>query len=129
MDCGLEGLTFTSPSLCKPEFAQELDLRNIIARFLRTGQLPQMRADAGIADATKFPQSFQELQDGVAQVRQQFEQLPESERLKFGNDIDVWLQAQEEIGAPGEETKSTGDSAPDSASSGESVEPSGTATA
>lgn len=95
MDCGLEGLTFTSPSLCKPEFAQELDLRNIIARFLRTGQLPQMRDDAGIADATKLPQSFQELQDGVASIRQQFEQLPESERLKYGNDIDAWLQAQE----------------------------------
>lgn len=127
MDCGLEGLTFISPSLCKPEFAQELDLRNIIARFLRTGQLPQMRDGAGITDATKLPQSFQELQDGVVSIRQQFEQLPEEERLKYGNDIDAWLQAQEETKP--EETKPVGDSAPVTFTSGESPKPSGTATA
>ena len=40
MACGIDGLTFTQPSLVKPQFAEDADIGNIVKRFTKTGQLP-----------------------------------------------------------------------------------------
>lgn len=93
-DCGLGGLTFTEPSLTKPQFAKECDLHTIIDRFMRTGQLPASSPRPTIDDATGSPGSFDELMQTVVSVRQTFDALPEEERAKFDNDPDAWLQAQ-----------------------------------
>lgn len=92
-DCGLAGLTFTQPSLVKPQFAADCDLHNIIDRFMRTGQLPPSHARSSIADATTLPDNFQDVMDSAVKVRQQFDMLPVDEREKFGNDPDAWLAA------------------------------------
>lgn len=93
LDCGLDGLTFTEPTLCKFEFAADCDLKNIIERFLQTGQLPEAR-DATSGDVINSPRDFQELQDKVAACRQQFDRLPPDEREKYGNDVEAWLVDQ-----------------------------------
>ena len=93
-DCGLDGLTFTEPSLTKPQFAKECDLHTIIDRFMRTGQLPASSPRPTIDDATGAPDSFDELMQNVAAARQVFDSLPEEERAKFNNDPEAWLQAQ-----------------------------------
>ena len=58
IDCGLDGLTFTKPSLTKPQFADECDLSLIVRRFLRTGQLPDSVSRPQIEDATDMPSDF-----------------------------------------------------------------------
>lgn len=110
-DCGLTGLTFTQPSLVKPQFAADCDLHNIIDRFMRTGQLPPSHERPSIEDATTLPDNFQDVMDTAVKVRQQFDMLPAEEREKFGDDPDAWLASvqveQKEIpddSEPSEET-------------------------
>lgn len=95
-DCGLSGLTFTEPSLTKPQFAKECDLHTIIDRFMRTGQLPASSPRPTIDDATGSPGSFDELMQNAVAVQQSFDALPADERAKFDNDPAVWLQALQE---------------------------------
>ena len=97
-DCGLDGLTFTEPSLCKFEFASDCDIHNIIDRFLRTGQLPQERVGQSL-DVTGMPKSYQDMQDRIAVARQDFEQLPLDEQVKYGN-VEAWLERQLERLSP-----------------------------
>lgn len=91
MDCGLDGLTFTQPSLCKPQFAAECDLGGIVKRFIRTGELPQMRQRPTIQDALNIPDDFFEAMRPATEVRQAFDQLPLDVRNKFNNDPELWF--------------------------------------
>lgn len=95
-DCGLTGLTFTEPSLTKPQFAKECDLHTIIDRFMRTGQLPASSPRPTIDDATGAPGSFDELMQNAVAVQQSFDALPADERAKFDDDPAVWLQSLQE---------------------------------
>lgn len=91
-DCGLEGLTFTEPSLCKFEFAADCDLHNIINRFLSTGVLPEGREGSSV-DVTNTVSDFTDLQNRLAYSQQAFEQLPIEEQQKFGS-VQEWLEAK-----------------------------------
>lgn len=91
MDCGIDGLTFTQPSLCKPQFAAECDLGSIVKRFIRTGELPQFRQRPTIEDATDVPDDFFEAMRPATEVRQMFDQLPLEVRNKFNNDPELWF--------------------------------------
>lgn len=91
MDCGLDGLTFTQPSLAKPQFADECNIGNIVKRFIRTGELPQMRQRPTIADATNIPDDFFEAMRPAVEVRQAFDQQPLEVRNKFNNDPELWF--------------------------------------
>lgn len=91
MDCGLDGLTFTQPSLCKPQFAAECDLGGIVKRFIRTGELPQFRQRPTIEDASAIPDDFFAAMQPATEVRQMFDQLPLEVRNKFNNDPEAWF--------------------------------------
>lgn len=91
MDCGIDGLTFTQPSLCKSQFADECDLGGIVKRFIRTGELPQFKQRPTIEDATNLPDDFFEAMQPATEVRQMFDQLPLEVRNKFNNDPELWF--------------------------------------
>lgn len=93
-DCGLDGLTFTEPSLCKPQFADECDLSQIVRRFLKTGELPAMRSTPEISDATNQPTDLFEALEPAVRIRQAFDQLPLEERNRFNNDPEAWAAEQ-----------------------------------
>lgn len=95
MDCGIDGLTFKRPSLVKPQFADECDLKGIVKRFLKTGQLPAVNSRPTISSDENLPDSFQALMDATTSVRQQFDVLPLEVRNLYNNDPEAWLNAQE----------------------------------
>lgn len=80
------GISFEKPSLTQQHFKEECDINNIIARFTRTGLLPQYPGeDMQYGDYTTSL-DYHEAMTIVAQAKQQFESLPSSVRDKFDND-------------------------------------------
>lgn len=92
-DCGIDGLTFKKPSLCKPQFAADCDLHTIVDRFMRTGQLPQSSQRQSLEGDFTQVDDFQTIQDRCVSLRQQFDTLPLEVRNKFNNDPVAWFSA------------------------------------
>ena len=92
IDCGLDGLTFTKPSLTKPQFADDCDLSVIVRRFLRTGQLPDTPSRPQIDDATEMSPDFFEALEPAVKAQQQFDLLPLEVRNRFNNDALLWFE-------------------------------------
>lgn len=93
MDCGLDGITFKEPSLCRPERAAECDISNIVNRFMRTGELPQMVQRPTIDTTDGLPSSYEEMMQTTTAVRQRFDALPLEERNKYNNDPLAWIES------------------------------------
>ena len=93
MDCGLTGLTFNDPSLCKPQFARECDLHYIIDSFMKTGRLPASCSvhSSSFQDAIDVPDNWQDLQDKIIPIKNEFENLPSDIRLNYCNDPLAWF--------------------------------------
>lgn len=86
MDCGLTGLTFKEPSLCKVQFASECDLTRIVNSFLRTGQLPATTSRVPItSDMSNAPQSIFEVHDALRLANAAFDRLPIEVRNLYQN--------------------------------------------
>ena len=104
MDCGIDGLTFTRPSLVKSQFAADCDLSNIVRKFIRTGELPQQRMRPNIGSDAAYPVDYQALQDTLAAARSNFELLPQDERDKFAS-VEDWLEFKAAEEKPSAEEK------------------------
>ncbi len=76
------------PSRTKQEFTKEADINVIMARYVKTGQLPQEALEKRNAQYADFSEigSFHELQTKVVEAQQSFEQLPHEIRTRFDND-------------------------------------------
>lgn len=122
-DCGLDGLTFTEPSLCKPHFADDCDLANIVRRFLKTGEHPQMVSRPTISDATNAPTDFFAAWDPVVKVRQAFDQLPIEERNRFNNNPEVWAEEMAKQAEKGSQEPSKASEAQEPLKASEAQEP------
>lgn len=107
MDCGLTGLTCNDPSLTEARFRDECDLSVIIKRFLKTGELPQMRDKSVIQSDEGMPSDYFEMMSRVAEARSRFDALPLETRNRFNNDPEAFYTAlAEEIkNHPAEEPK------------------------
>lgn len=92
-DCGIDGLTFKKPSLCKPQFASDCDLHTIVDRFMRTGQLPESSRRQPLEGDFTQVEDFQAIQDRCVSLRQQFEMMPLEVRNKFNNDPVAWASS------------------------------------
>lgn len=92
-DCGLQGLTFEDPSLCKPQFASECDLALIVKRFLKTGQLPQFAERPTIESDDGYPNDLFELQQTLIDARSKFDSLPLEVRNRFNNDPSAFFES------------------------------------
>ena len=71
----------------KSEFADECDINKIMARYRRTGELPESAriAAARFGDFASLP-SFMEMQDKILAANELFAPLPAAVRKQFGND-------------------------------------------
>ena len=96
MDCGMTGKTFKSPSFAKPQFAQDCDLKNIVNRFLKTGQAPNFVSKPTISSTDNMPATFEEANQIATETKQAFDQLSLEERNKYNNDPVAWLLAMEQ---------------------------------
>lgn len=86
-------LTCSDPSRTKESFAAESDIKVIVSRFLKTGQLPVMPPPV-FGDVSQVPRGT----DALALVRNAqiaFESLPAELRSELGNDmarLEPWLK-------------------------------------
>jgi len=72
------------PSLTQQQFADEVNINNIIARYQTTGVLPKGGTPV-FGDFSNI-QDFQSAQDAIATAKQAFEALPPYLRRRFNND-------------------------------------------
>lgn len=78
-------------SKAKNSFKLECDINNIMARYNRTGQLPEMiKTDPQYGDYSEAP-DFQEASNIVIKAREQFEALPAKVRERFQNSPETFL--------------------------------------
>jgi len=80
----------------KSEFKSECDINAIMARYIRTGELPESArmAAARFADVSETP-SFMEMQDKILAANAMFAALPAAVRKQFDNDAAKFVAASE----------------------------------
>lgn len=84
-------LSFSKPSMTKQSFRDESNLNNIMKRFEKTGQLPNLISqDPSFGDFSD-PISYQDSLNLVIKAGEQFAALPSRVRDRFGNDPQQFL--------------------------------------
>nr|QJB19020.1 MAG: internal scaffolding protein [Microvirus sp.] len=78
-------LTEFEPSRTSQEFAEESDINNIMARYIKTGTIP-VYADRMMLDGDMHEMTFHEMQNVIANATSSFMQLPAVIRERFDND-------------------------------------------
>lgn len=83
-----------SERMTKSEFASECDINAIMARYKKTGRLPEsaLAAQARFGDFSQIP-SFQEMQDRVSAAYDLFAALPAQVRKEFDNDPAAFISS------------------------------------
>lgn len=79
-------LLFTEPTLAQQQFKDDCDVNVIVSRFIKTGQLPQVTAQAMYGNFLDAPDSYQDALNSVIQAQDGFDELPAKLRERFGND-------------------------------------------
>lgn len=77
---------FSHPVLTKQAFKDECDVNQIIARFMKTGELPEDQARVPRFEDVSGLGSYQDAMFLVAEARSMFAALPSHVRERFGND-------------------------------------------
>jgi len=74
--------------------AEQCDVNNILATYMKTGVLPAIDPNAQYGDLSDF--DYQSMQNQIANARSLFEQLPENVRARFGNEPHRFLNFVED---------------------------------
>jgi hypothetical protein len=80
------------PSLTKQEFVEEADINNILARFLKTKEVPPMALPEHFTDTTGKLTYF-EMEMKLAETSAMFYSLPAATRAEHQNDPTQWADA------------------------------------
>lgn len=80
-----DALECTDPSRTQQHMHDETDINYLMERYVRTGELPQLRTPPLQGDFTTVT-SYQEALNLMIEARQSFEALPAKTRAKFEND-------------------------------------------
>lgn len=72
-------------SRTQQEFADECDINNIMARYIKTGTVP-MYLDRGMLDGDMHEMSYHDMQNVIADANSAFAVLPATVRASFDND-------------------------------------------
>lgn len=67
------------------EFAEDADINNIMARYVKTGTVP-MYIDRNMLDGDLHVMSYHEMQNVIADANSSFNSLPAVVRARFDND-------------------------------------------
>lgn len=84
LDCGTE-------SKVQQHQAEETDINYIVKRFLKTGVLPQTRADGVYGDFSEVP-DFSTAQLVIREGKEAFDALPAQVRKRFNNDPAAFVE-------------------------------------
>ena len=79
-----EGIAFTEPSLTQQHFAEEVDINNLIGRYVQSGVLPEKQG-AFYADFSSGL-DYRETLEVLKSAREEFDALPAVTRAHFNND-------------------------------------------
>lgn len=79
-------------SLTKQEFKEEVDINNIINRFLKTGEPPPMPIPEHFTDVTG-KQTYLEMHEKIAIANANFYRQPAALRAEFQNSPELWADA------------------------------------
>jgi len=90
-DTSMYALTDFDESRTSQEFADEADINNIMARYLKTGTVP-VYADRQAFYADAHTMSYQEMQNILIDAENAFMQLPAAVRERFGNDPAAFVE-------------------------------------
>ena len=84
-----------TPSMTKQEFTAEVDINNIVKRFINSGgdpsSLPFTDLKAKYGDFTMLPDSYQDSLNFVLEAKAEFMKLPAEQRAKFHNNPQEFL--------------------------------------
>lgn len=83
------------PSMTKPEFQDECDINNIMARYAVTGMVPTPSREPFYVDAIDVP-SYHEAQNVLIAAEAAFMSLPSSVRREFDNDPAKFVEFAED---------------------------------
>lgn len=82
----------------KQAFAHEVEINNLVARFLSGGGMPQPPVKSLYADMTTFPATLQDAMSSLRRSQSVISRLPASVRMAFERDpvgvYDAFLRAQ-----------------------------------
>ncbi len=79
------------PMITQQHFADEVNINNIVKKFLQTGSLPVAQNQAEFGYASE--QTFTEAMIVVSQATEEFQKLPSHVRKHFENDTALYLDA------------------------------------
>lgn len=82
------------PSRTKQEFKDQCDVNKIVANFMKTGNMDLLnQAKREYLDLTEVPTTYHEAMNLITHCNHVFSLLPASERDKYGNDVNRFLEA------------------------------------
>jgi phage internal scaffolding protein len=73
------------------EFAEDADINNIMARYVKTGTVP-MYMDRNMLDGDMHVMSYHEMQNVIADANSAFASLPATVRARFENDPAKYIE-------------------------------------
>lgn len=86
------GITFHEATLTKQSFKDECDINNILKRFERTGQLPELiKQNPQYGEFADAP-AYQDALNLVLHAQEQFDALSSKVRERFNNDPTKFLE-------------------------------------
>lgn len=86
LDCSIAG-----PSLTKQSLSEEMDINNIMARYTKTGTLPDLIKENPSYGDFSAPLDYQESMQIVLKAQEQFDALDARVRDRFHNDASEFL--------------------------------------
>lgn len=85
------GVNTGSESPTQQQFREEVDINNIVAKFVRTGELPDAVVPPVYGDFTELPGDYQTALMLVTEAQEAFMRLDPRVRAKFGNDAGAFM--------------------------------------
>lgn len=99
--------SFATALYCKDEsktqqhLAEETDINTIVNRFMKTGQIPEVRTPPAYQDLTT-QEDYHTYLNRIANINGEFYKLPAAIRASYQNDPGQWLQDVNERIAAGD---------------------------
>jgi len=82
----------TEPSRTQRQFRSQVDVNNIMKRYIKTGQITHLNNRSGKYADISSAQDYFESMKTISSATQAFQQLPSHLRKRFGNDPSLLLE-------------------------------------
>lgn len=90
------GLKCEDATLTQQHQAEEADINNIIARFVRTGEMPSVSTRVPLNEDVSEYGTYHEVLSAMKSAQARFYELPEAIRARFGDNPEELMQFLDE---------------------------------